>query len=68
MLRGNANFANRYETEVNQNFKVLALHYHTVVLLTRAYRPKDKALVGGCVRLNISTHFLPTRRGIGTSQ
>ncbi len=51
--------ADRYEAEVNQNFKALALHYHTVVLPTRAYKPKDKALVEGCVRLMYQRIFYP---------
>lgn len=33
----------RYEPQVNMVFKDFALHYQTVILPTRAYKPKDKA-------------------------
>ncbi len=51
--------ADRYEPEVNRNFKSLGLHYNTVILPTRAYKAKDKALVEGAVRLTYQRIFYP---------
>lgn len=43
--------SSRYEAILNDEFKAFAEHYSMVVLPARAYRPKDKALVEGAVRL-----------------
>jgi len=43
--------SNRYEPKINQAFQDLANHYNTTVVPTRAYRPKDKALVENQVKL-----------------
>jgi len=43
--------SHRYEPELNRDFKLFALHYGTAVIATRAYKPKDKALVEHAVRL-----------------
>ncbi len=43
--------SSRYEPIVNETFADFAEHYGTVVLPTRAYRPKDKALVEGAVKI-----------------
>lgn len=43
--------SHRYEPELNRDFKSFALHYGTAIMATRAYKPKDKALVEHAVRL-----------------
>lgn len=43
--------SNRYEPTINETFADFAEHYGTVVLPARAYRPKDKALVEGAVKI-----------------
>ena len=43
--------ASRYEAELNDSFASFAAHYNTYVFPARAYRPKDKALVEGAVKI-----------------
>ena len=43
--------SNRYEPKLNDNFEAFADHYGMVVLPARAYKPKDKALVEGAVKI-----------------
>jgi transposase len=43
--------SHRYEPKLNPDFADFAEHYETAVLPTRAYKPKDKALVEGAVRI-----------------
>lgn len=43
--------SHRYEPTINEMFQDFADHYQTVVLPARAYRPKDKALVEGAVKI-----------------
>ncbi len=43
--------SHRYEPTINEVFQDFADHYQTVVLTARAYRPKDKALVEGAVKI-----------------
>jgi len=43
--------SNRYEPKLNPDFADFASHYEISVLPTRAYKPKDKALVEGAVRI-----------------
>jgi transposase len=43
--------SNRYEPKINEAFASFAEHYNVVILPARAYRPKDKALVEGAVKL-----------------
>lgn len=43
--------SNRYEPKINEAFAAFAEHYNVVVLPARAYRPRDKALVEGAVKL-----------------
>ncbi|MFC5539822.1 IS21 family transposase, partial [Rhodocytophaga aerolata] len=52
--------SSRYEAQINETFADFALHYNTAVLPTRAYKPRDKALVEGAVRIvynRIFTHL-----------
>lgn len=43
--------SNRYEPTINESFADFAEHYCMAVLPTRAYRPRDKALVESAVRI-----------------
>lgn len=40
-----------YEPTLNQAFDNFALHYSTTILPARSYKPKDKSLVEGAVRI-----------------
>jgi transposase len=40
-----------YEPHLNENFEAFADHYGMVILPARAYKPKDKSLVEGAVKL-----------------
>jgi transposase len=53
--------ASRYEPKVNETFERFAMHYSTVILPTRAYKPKDKALVEGAVNIIYKRIFAPLR-------
>jgi len=41
----------RYEPTINQTFENFASHFNTSVLPARVYKPKDKALVEGAVKI-----------------
>jgi transposase len=43
--------SHRYEPKVNENFEAFADHYGMAVIPARAYKPKDKALVEGAVKI-----------------
>lgn len=43
--------SNRYEPQINKDFNDFAEHYGTTILAARAYRPKDKALAEGAVKI-----------------
>jgi transposase len=43
--------SNRYEPRINENFEAFAEHYGMAVLPARAYKPKDKSLVEGAVKI-----------------
>ena len=49
--------ASRYEAELNDSFAAFAAHYNTYVFPARAYKPKDKALVEGAVKIIYTTIF-----------
>ena len=54
--------SNRYEPQLNENFAAFADHYGMAVLPARAFKPKDKALVEGAVKITYNKIFasLPT--------
>jgi transposase len=56
-LKSAVSKAGRYEAELNENFAAFAAHYNTFVFPTRAYKPKDKALVEGAVKIIYTTIF-----------
>ena len=43
--------SSRYEPAINDTFADFAEHYNTAIVPARAYRPKDKALVEGMVKI-----------------
>jgi transposase len=49
--------ASRYESELNDSFAVFAAHYNTYVFPARVYKPKDKALVEGAVKIIYTAIF-----------
>ncbi len=49
--------ASRYEAELNDSFAAFAEHYDTYIFPTRVYKPKDKALVEGAVKIIYTTIF-----------
>jgi len=49
--------ASKYEAQLNDNFAAFAEHYHTFGFPTRTYKPKDKALVEGAVKIIYTTIF-----------
>jgi transposase len=58
-LRSAVTKSSKYEPIINESFADFAEHYGTVVLPARAYRPKDKSLVEGIVKIiytRIYTH------------
>lgn len=59
--------SNRYEPQLNENFEAFADHYNMTVLPARAYKPKDKALVEGTVKLTYRKIYggLPTTLPVG---
>jgi transposase len=56
-LRSAVKKASRYEAQLNDSFAAFAAHYRTYVFPARAYRPKDKALVEGAVKIIYTTIF-----------
>lgn len=43
--------SSKYEPTLNERFADFSSHYNTTVLPTRSYKPKDKALVEGAVKI-----------------
>ena len=43
--------SNRFEPTINETFLDFATHYETTVLPARAYKPRDKALAEGAVKI-----------------
>ena len=59
--------SSRYEPTLNETFADFAAHYATAVLPARAYRPRDKALVEGAVRIAYTRIYVPVRQHTYTS-
>ena len=53
--------SDRFEPILNEDFADFADHYQTTILPTRAYRPKDKALVEGMVKIAYRKVYAPLR-------
>ncbi len=56
--------SSRYEPKVNETFADFADYYGTTVLPTRAYKPRDKAIVENAVRIIYTRVFAPLRNKI----
>jgi transposase len=56
--------SNRYEPTLNETFADFADHYETTILPARAYRPRDKALVEGAVKIVYSRIYAPIRKEV----
>jgi transposase len=59
--------ADRYEPLLNDIFQDFGNHYQTTILPARAYKPRDKALVEGAVRIVYNRIFAPLRDQTFTS-
>lgn len=59
--------ADRYEPQLNDIFQDFGLHYQTTILPTRAYKPRDKSLVEGAVKIVYIRIFARLRDKIFTS-
>jgi transposase len=59
--------AGRYETELNDSFAAFAAHYNTYVFPARVYKPKDKALVEGAVKIIYTSIFTKIDEKVYTS-
>ena len=60
-LKPAVNKASKYDPEINRSMADLASHYNLCVLPTRAYKPKDKALVEGAVNILYTRVYAPLR-------
>ncbi|MGN6478493.1 MAG: IS21 family transposase [Flavipsychrobacter sp.] len=56
--------SSRYEPTINETFADFADQYSTTVLPTRAYRPRDKALVEGAVKIMYTRIYTLIRRTV----
>jgi transposase len=56
--------ADKYEPEIHPEYADFARHYHTTILPTRPYHPKDKALVEGAVKIVYSWIFAAIRNRV----
>lgn len=54
--------SHRYEPTLNQTFEAFAHHYGTCILPARAYKPRDKALVEGAVRIMYTRIYMPVKQ------
>ncbi|MEI7736903.1 MAG: IS21 family transposase, partial [Ferruginibacter sp.] len=66
-LRSAVKKASRYEAELNDSFAAFAAHYNTYVFPARAYKPKDKALVEGAVKIIYTSIFTKIDEQVYTS-
>lgn len=56
--------SNRYEPTLNETFADFTDHYGLTILPARAYRPRDKALVEGAVKIMYSRIYAPLRKQV----
>jgi len=61
-LKSAVNKSCKYEPAINKTFKELALHYKTVVMPARPYKPQDKALVENAVQLVYQRIYYPLEK------
>jgi len=58
-LKSAVTTAHTYEPVLNKDFKAFSVHYNTALVPARGYKPKDKALVEGAVRLVYQRIYYP---------
>lgn len=63
-LKSAVHKADKYEADLNTDFADFANHYHTSVLPTRSYKPRDKSLVENAVRIAYSRIYAPLRNQV----
>ena len=56
--------SSKYEPTINETFADFAGHYQTAVLPARAYRPRDKSLVEGAVRILYQRIYTALRNSV----
>lgn len=61
-LKAAVSRSHRYEPMLNETFESFANHYDTCVLPARAYKPRDKALVEGAVRIIYTRIYVSLRQ------
>jgi transposase len=66
-LRSAVTKSSKYEPTINQAFAAFAEHYNCVVLPARAYKPKDKALVEGIVKIIYRSIYVAVSEQVYTS-
>ena len=54
--------AGKYQSTINKSLQGMALHYNTTIDPTRTYRPKDKALVEGAVKICYNSVFYEVQK------
>lgn len=59
--------SNKYEPYINETFADFAGHYSTAILPARAYRPKDKSLVEGAVKIIYGSIYTKVSNEVYTS-
>lgn len=59
--------SSKYEPQINENFEAFADHYGMAVVPARAYKPKDKALVEGAVKITYNRIYSNLRNQDFTS-
>ena len=52
----------RYEPHLNEDFKNFALHYSTTILPARSFKPRDKSLVEGAVKIIYTRIYAKLRK------
>lgn len=60
-LKSGVTKANRYEPSIAQSFSDFCNHYGMAALPARVYRPKDKSLVEGLIRILYTRIYAPLR-------
>lgn len=63
-LRSAVTKSNKYEPTINETFADFAEHYNTTILPARAYKPKDKALVEGAIRIMYTRIYAKIREQV----
>ena len=63
-LKAAVHKSNKYEPSLNETFADFADHYDTVVIPTRSYKPRDKALVENAVRIVYQRIYAKLRKRV----